>query len=199
MIKVNLENDLKDIVRDYFSQRGITYKDGNKTSDFAANYCEMRIRRIDPVPRHVHFSDELNDTLGRLANETDSPEREKAREAWSTVFRLWHLFTTGGEVTPYLSKRVKDATKSDPLLWDYGMHHFHLRGGVEESGFMKRSDYLLFAIVADDAVFFVDIRKHRDPKNLQWVRQDLLRIVHSNWPDVTKPYVLRGSARGCFG
>ena len=55
-----------------------------------------------------------------------------------------------------------------------------------------RSDYLLFAIVAGDDAFFVDVRKHRDPDDLQWVRQDLLKIVHTNWPEITDARVLRG-------
>ena len=38
----------------------------------------------------------------------------------------------------------------------------------------------------------MDVRKHRDPQNLQWVRQDLLWIVSSNWPEVANRYILRG-------
>ena len=130
--KVNFRLDLADIIRNYFSQKCIVYKDGGKAEDLAARYCEMRIRHVDPAPRNVHFSSDVNDTLGGLATETDSQEREKALDAWHTVFRLWHLFTSGGDLTPYLSKDIKDATSKDRLLWDYGMHHFHLRSGVEE-------------------------------------------------------------------
>ena len=189
---MDFQRDLIDIVRDYFSQRDISYEGLDKAEDFAARYCEMRIRRIDPAPRHVHFSSELYETLGRLANETDSREREKASDAWKTVFRLWHLFTSGGTVPPYLGRSIQNATSCDGLLWDYGMHHFHLRSGVEYSGFIKRSDYLLFAMVSDKDVFFVDVRKHRDPQKLQWVRQDLLKIVHANRPEITNAHVLHG-------
>lgn len=38
----------------------------------------------------------------------------------------------------------------------------------------------------------MDIRKHSDPQNLQWVRQDLLQIVFSNWPEIANRYILRG-------
>ena len=152
----------------------------------------MRIRRIEPAPRDVHFSNELNYTLGGLVHETESRERGKALEAWNTVFRLWRLFTSGGDLTPYLSRGIKDATSRDGLLWDYGMHHFHLSSGVEDSGFVRRSDYLLFAIVANYDAFFVDVIKHRDPENLQWVRQDLLKIVDTNWPEITNAHALLG-------
>ena len=194
MTKVNFRRDLIDIVRSYFSQNCISYTDGNTAEKLAARYYEMRIRHIDPAPRHVHFSRELNDTLGGLANETNSQERGKALEAWNTVFRLRHLFTSGSDLTPYLSKGIKDATSRDGLLWDYGMHHFHLRRGAEGSGFIRRSDYLLFAVVADNDAFFVDVRKHRDPQDLQWVKQDLLKIVHAHWPEITNDHVLHGVA-----
>ena len=129
----------------------------------------------------MHFASQLHDTLGRLADESNPQERVKALDAWRTVFRLRHLFTSGGDLTPYLSRGIKDATSRDGLLWDYGMHHFHLSSRVEKSGLIS-GHYLLFAIVTDDRTFF-DVRKHRDPQDLQWVRQDLLEIVHTNWAD----------------
>ena len=191
MSEVKFRDDLVDIIESFFLSRCISYGEGSQVEDLAASYCEMRIRHIEPKPRHVSFSNELNETLGRLANETNAEGREKAMKAWGAVFRLWHLFTIGGDVTPYLSKGIKDATSRDCLLWDFGMHHFHLGGYLKGSGFAKRSDYLLFAIVGDENVFFVDVRKHSDPHNLQWVRQDLVEIVHLNWPAITDARVLR--------
>ena len=74
------------------------------------------------------------------------------------------------------------------------MHHFHLSQNPEDLEFVERSYYLLFAIVGDGDVFFVDVRPHHDPEELQWVRQDLLQIVHSNWPEITESRVLHGVA-----
>ena len=189
---MNLCNDLKNIVRTYLSEKSISYKDEDNAEDLAALYCEMRIRHIGPAPRSVHFSSELHNTLGSLPNETDPQEREKALDAWGTVFRLRYVFTNGGDLAPYLSGGIKDARSPDGLLWDYGMHHFHLSSSVGKSGFVRRSDYLLFAIVTHDHAFFVDVRKHRDPQNLQWVRQDLLTVVHANWPEITSMFALHG-------
>ena len=192
MPQVNLRDDLKDIIGTYFSEKSVRCRAEDKADDLATRYCEMRIRHIDPLPRTVHFASQLHDTLGRLADESNPQERVKALDAWRTVFRLRHLFTSGGDLTPYLSRGIKDATSRDGLLWDYGMHHFHLSSRVEKSGLIRRSDYLLFAIVTDDRTFFVDVRKHRDPQDLQWVRQDLLEIVHTNWAEITGALVLRG-------
>lgn len=186
---MNFHRDLVDIVRSYFLEKGISYDEADKVEDLAARYCEMRIRNIVPVPRQVHFSKEIHRTLGDLANGT---EGQGDRVAWNTVFRLRLLFTNGEDLTPYLSKNIKDASSTDGLLWDYGMHHFHLGSAVEESGFIQRSDYLLFAIVSDHDAFFVDVRKHSDRHNLQWVRQDLLKTVDANWPELSNYHALRG-------
>ena len=97
---------------------------------------------------------------------------------------------------PFLSEQVNNTEPKNPdgLLWDYGMHHLHLSRKEGKRGFVKRSDWLLFAIVADQDVFFVDVRKHKDPERqgFEWVRQDLLDIVHNNWPELTESRLLHG-------
>lgn len=194
---MNFKTDLIDIVKYYFSAEGICYENKGDANEFAARYFEMRCRRIVTRPRVVHFSDEIQNSLGKLARETDENIKEKALNAWRAVFRIRNLFENGCPVVSYLSKSVTDsripAKIPDGLLWDYGMHHFHLSNEqLDKSGFVDRSDYLLFAIVTEEHTYFVDIRKHRDPEKLQWVRQDLLKIVHSNWPDLIASSVLQG-------
>ena len=190
---MDFETDLVNIVINYFHSEDICYDaDITDTSHYAALYCEMCIRRIVPKPRRVHFSNELNDSLGELARKSKVDRCESANEAWQAVFRIRSHFVQGDRVTPYLSRNTSDSTFKDGLLWDYGMHNFYLSTQLVRPGLIKRSAYLLFAIVTDEDVFFVDVRKHRDPQNLQWVKQDLLWIVSSNWPEVANKYILRG-------
>ena len=75
----------------------------------------MRIRRIEPVARKVHFSEEIHDSLGDLARNNDPKRREKTLEARATVFYLRHLFESGGNVMPHLTKSVNDTEKPDGL------------------------------------------------------------------------------------
>ena len=189
---MNFRRDLINIVKHYFATEGISFVDKGDARDFATRYCEMRIRRIEPNPRYVHFSREIHDSLGGLAQESDKESGDTAIEAWHTVFYLRQLFVSGDRVLSHLSRGVENTATKDGLLWDYGMHHFHLNRKLEDSGYVERSDYLLFAIVADTEVYFVDVRSHHDPDNLLWVRQDLLRIVYVNWPELTDTRVLHG-------
>lgn len=189
---VNFDNDLRDIIEGWFASEGIRYNGSDDLSRLVVRYLEMRIRRIPSVPRKVHFSNEIHDSLGKLAREMDPARRDRALEAWGTTFYLWHLFVEGEPVIPFLSERVQDARTRDPLLWDWGIHHLHLRRELGNSGFVKRSDYLLFAVVTDAEAFFVDVRPHTDPEGLLWFRQDLVSIVHSNWPELIDLNVLHG-------
>lgn len=116
----------------------------------------------------------------------------QAGDAWGAVFLIRSLLAEGENVTRFLSKKVNSLKFGDGLLWDYGIHHLHLSKEVEESGFVKRSDYLLFAIVTQEDAYFVDVRLHPKRGDLGWVRQDLLEIVHSNWPELVEAKVLRG-------
>ena len=187
-------SDLTLAIVSEFRHQGISSPECADPGHLACRYREMRIRRIEPVPRKVHFSEEFHDSLGNLARYTDPKGQGKALEAWKTVFYLRHLFESGNTVMPYLSKEVNNTepTKSDGLLWDYAMHHLHLSRNDDKDGFVKRSDWLLFVVVSDQDVFFVDVRPHKDPEEFQWVRQDLLDIVHNNWPELTESRVLHG-------
>ena len=191
---MDLLADLEVAIVSEFGHQGISFPENADLKHLASRYLEMRIRRIEPVPRQVHFSEEIHDSLGKLSRETNPEVREEALEAWRTLFYLCHLFESGNTVMPYLSKQVNDTEpkKSDGLLWDYAMHHLHLSRNDDKDGFVKRADWLLFVIVSDRDVFFVDVRSHRDPENFQWVRQDLLDIVHDNWPELTESRLLHG-------
>ena len=191
---MDFRSDLYHAIISEFARLGISHPEHANLAGLATRYLEMRIRRIEPVPRQVYFSDEIHDSLGSLAHNTDPKYREQASEAWGTVFYLHHLFEHGKTVMPHLSKGVNDTDpkKPDGLLWDYAMHHLHLSRVVGKGGFVRRSHWLLYAIVADQDVFFVDVRPHTDPEGLQWVRQDLLTIVHRNWPELTESRLLPG-------
>ena len=184
---MNLLNDLADIIKSEFAEQGIRSPEGADIRTLTSRWLEMRIRRIEPVPRAVYLSDEIHHSLGRLASSRDA----KKLEAWGTVFYLRHAFQQGCSVISFLTNRVDDTEKTDGLLWDYGIHHLHLGRKTVKDGFVERTDQLLFAIVSDEAAYFVDVRPHRD-QGFEWVRQDLLVIVHRNWPALIEDRVLHG-------
>ena len=108
------------------------------------------------------------------------------------VFGLRQHLVDGVNVNAFLSKSIGKAEGWDGLLWSYGMHHFHLGRETGKDGFVKRSKHLLFAIVAPTDAYFVDVRPHPPKDGIGWVSQELLEIVHSNWPELIEEKVLHG-------
>ena len=199
---MNFEADLERIVKSQFDMHGIVYDDTMDIRDLATCFLEMTNRRISRCRRNVVFSDEIHSSIGALlqATERSAEEQARARDAWWAVYLLRQQLANGDNVNGFLSKNILHATgrqSRDGLLWDYGMHHFHLSKETDDSRFALRSDYLLFAIVAENTAYFVDVMPHRDPQGLQWVRQDLLKIVHSNWPELIERNVLHGVSGTC--
>ncbi len=190
---MSFESDLADIVKQQFKKVGIRYDKTMNVRALTARYFEMLNRRITTIPRTVHFSKEIHDSLGTLRRKADTEQSEKAAEAWGALFLIRHLLTEGKNVNGFLSRGIgwaKGKKSVDKMLWDFGMHHLHLRKKFRD-GFVERSDYLLFAVVAQGDAYFVDVRPH-NLGGLEWVQQDLLKIMHSNWPELVDSKILRG-------
>ena len=92
----------------------------------------------------------------------------------------------GDDINPNLSKRLLSAEYEDLLLNDWGIHHFHL-GDTKVRGFVERTGPLLFAYVAQDAVYCIAVRDHQ-----AFSEKALLAILHENWPDVLARFRMRG-------
>ena len=160
--------------------------------DLVARYIEMVNRRIPAVPRTVLFSQEIQGTLRSLRRKYAKRGSEDAIEAYRTVGHICSLFNEGKSVTEFLTKNVRRVRSRDGLLWDFGMHHFHLARRIERGGFVERSSYLLYAIVNDESAFFVDVRPHPERGSRAWSRQDLRDIVHNNWPELLEARIVHG-------
>ena len=187
---MSLLSDLSRLIEDQLDKNSISYDRSMPLDRLVARYFEMNVRQVQPVPRQVHFSDRIHPSLGELSRQgRDDPSAENA---WGAVFRLRQLLVAGANVNGFLSTRIRRATVRDGLLWHYGMHHFHLASEMDAHGFVKRSDHLLFAIVAPEDAYFVDVRPHPPKGSIEWSSQELLHIVHSNWPHLIEANVLRG-------
>ena len=139
-----------------------TNYDGNRDASYlAARYLEMLNRRIVPIPRQVLFSKEIHDSLGNLTRETKAKLRKTPAEAWGSVFLIRHLLAEGENVNGFLSKSIDSATGERSKTGFCGISActtFTSASKLKASGFVKRSDYLLFAIINQENAYFVDVR-----------------------------------------
>ena len=72
---MSLENDLSRLIRDQFDKNKISYKRSMCLERLTARYLEMATRRIQPVPRDVHFNNDATLTsvvLDRLLHHAET-------------------------------------------------------------------------------------------------------------------------------
>ncbi len=190
---VSLSSDLLRLIREELDRNGISYCRSLSVHRLAVRYYELLSRQIQPCRRAVHFSREIHASLDELARK--GRNEQVAGDAWQAAFRLHKFLEDGKNVNGFLSRNILHATgkaSRDGLLFHYGIHHLHLSNETDADGFVKRSDYLLFAVVKPEDVFFVDVRRHPARGSAGWASQELLRIVHANWPELTERLAVRG-------
>src|SRR5258708_299506 len=132
-------------------------------------------RGIEPRPRPVFKSRDLE---RRILN----------ADHHQAIDQILAASLAGKNLNPYLSRKLLDATYSDPLLNDWGIHHLHLGLSVESDGFVERDDSLLFAVVRDDGLYLLDTLAHG-----AWTDNSLVEIIHTNWPELIASYKAPGA------
>ena len=153
--------------------------------DNLLTYYNWNNRLIYPKPREILYSKEIK----------ENALFERFEESISNIH---DLFEKGKDLTPYLSKGFRDSpvvdnptssTKDkDLLLNDWGIHHLHLGDILEQSGFIKRENELLFIKVKTNKVFFIDILTHDNFSD-----KHILSIIDNNWPDIIDLFRLRNA------
>lgn len=141
------------------------------------NYWNATNRRIPVRPRHVRWSKEL-----RTCEPTLAPEARSALAA------IEQESSDGEDLNRRYSESLKKLQYNDLMHHDWGIHHLHLGLVVGKDGFfVERTSDLLFVLVRDDDLYLVDVRPHG-----AWTDEDLVHIIHTNWPHTIAQFQLRG-------
>lgn len=99
----------------------------------------------------------------------------------------------GRNLNRYISDRIMQAEVTDDLLNDWNISHFHLTRRFRGDGFAKRSDYQIFAWVTDECVYMIQIYAHNE--KYLYSKQEMLKIVENNWPELLEPHRIKGCTR----
>lgn len=76
------------------------------------------------------------------------------------------------------------------MLIDWGIHHLHL--GTERitkgktMGLFQGHKEILFVFFTNDTAYIIGVFDHSS-----WTKQDVLQIVHDNWPHLLEPWKLK--------
>lgn len=150
---------------------GLGYEIGSMQEDRATviAYLGACRRRVPVRPRRV-----------LRARTFDCPP--EYREGLADVHEAVRI---GRDLTPYLSKGVKNLGRPDRMLDHWGIHHLHL-GRHRSDDFVERTEQLLYCRFDYENVYFICVAGHGD-----WSSQHMIKILHENWPDSIKQYRLR--------
>jgi hypothetical protein len=169
-ITCDLYSDWIKAIRREFTNQGYAHE-GLSDQDCAIQWQSWNRRLIPTRARTIERADTFS----------CPPEHKKGLDS------LESAFANGNEIRPWQSKLVEKISYEDGLLNDFGVFHFHLGETVDNSGYIKRTGPLLFAIVRYSTVYEIGIYNHGD-----WYEFDILNIIDRNWPYLLDPVTLKG-------
>lgn len=164
---------------------GMGYKSVSSSDpqELCIQYLNALFRRVDPRPRKFHQSTELKVPPDLLAGYESLKEK----------------IEKGQELTPHLSGLLEDIDFNDPLLNAWKIHHFHLgtKPHPKNPNLVERSGPILLGMVQENDFYAIDIIEHGSKGNPEvFYEQDLIEILHNNWPTMMDRYRINGKAAG---
>ena len=111
------------------------------------------------------------------------------------ISNLERKIAKGDSLVPHLSKFVfviDQARNNDPMLNEWSIHHFHIPSSDGNGAFVTRSNDLLFAIVTNEQLIFLDIQPHSDNTGTYepWVDVQIIEKIEEHYPELLKPHYL---------
>lgn len=166
-IEINLWNDYIALLRNHLNSSGFVIYGKMSDEDVFISLFNWQKRKVLPVRRDIYKSREFN-CPAHFSN---------------ALTNIIDRITTGKDITPYLSKNITMLNYSDSMLNDWGIHHLHLGDKTDSTNFIERSGQLLFVKFTDKSAYLVNIYSHG-----AWAKQDIVEIIHNNWPEIIAPY-----------
>lgn len=177
-IKMDFVSDLPKIAKDVLDSYGVKYSNIKDERELVEMFVNLQLKLIYPIPRKVIKSKKIK----------NFPFSDKIQNA---LANLEEKFLNGIDVNAHLSKKILEGKFTDYLLADWNIYHLHLNlGPLDEKGFIRRSDYILFLTIYKDVAYFVDVRPHGE--EYVFAQKELLQIIADEWPWIIEVYRIKG-------
>lgn len=170
-VTVNLYQDWIEILRSELTSFGYDVSRLPSDKDVSHTFLNLQKRLVRPKPRLV-----------LRAAEFFCPT-----ELQSGLHMVEQKISSGADLLPHLSTRIRNHDYNDPMLNDWGIHHLHLGTTMRGDGFMARTGLLLFARFDESAAYLLGVLEHG-----VWSRQEFVHVLHRNWPNSIAMYKLNG-------
>jgi hypothetical protein len=164
-------DDLRQMLCERLQGHGYTVESALSTEALLHNWMKIQRRHIEPKKRQVFWSTELRARLS-------------IAPMWLTqaLVRIEKAVEAGDQLAPFLSRDLPKSRafkKNDGMLDDFGIHHFHMGEGFEKNGLVAGRSELLYAVVTDEAVHFIEMFEHAS-----FWDEESFRIAQRNWPQL---------------
>lgn len=154
-------------------------------------WADFRLRYVELMPRPVAFSHKF-------------PMQNLPASAQQGLARLVERFRHGEDVNPYQGRGLtmrndtsgaSRHTRTDLLLADWGVLHFHLSDEAIPSGryYCRPSDYLALCLVGSNVAAIIDVIRHPDRRG--FADPGIFETIARSWP----AYVEQFRAKGAIG
>jgi hypothetical protein len=169
-IRIDLYGDWIEMLKSDLIANGYSISSDSTPDNICHRYFNVKRRLIEPVPRSILLSSEFTCPQEQLAG-LDLVKKKIA---------------SGEDLKPHLSEQINNTDYDDGMLNDWGIYHLHLGILLQNNGFIERTGPLLYARFTHDSAYLINIYPHG-----KWALQDLMKIVHHNWPELLLPYSLK--------
>lgn len=182
------EDNVQELAEQLISAFGLKHKQPSGTSldDPLLRWVDFRLRSIEPKARQIVKSNRFPAQLPAAA--------------LKALGEMEQRIVSGVDLNPYLSKTVvKNDTsanvtqrRTDGMWADWGIHHLHLseKPAGAHQRFAVRSGWLLFVMVYENAIAFIDVRSH-DESDL-WTQEEMVKTFIDSWPEQADRFRING-------
>lgn len=162
-IRIDLYGDWIEMLKKDLIANGLSISSDCAPDNICHQYFNVKRRLIEPVPRDILLSAEFTCPQEQVAG-LDLVKRK---------------ISAGEDLKPYLSEQINNSDYDDGMLNDWGIHHLHLGMALQSNGFIERTGPLLYVRFTRDSAYLINVFPHGN-----WALQDLLKIIHHNWPEL---------------
>lgn len=176
--------DIADYVKQKAHSESIDIDGSLNPDDVILTYLRTRNKKFSNKERQVLISQELKDKMSSLSfmdKYGNVVDEQEGRKVCDLINRFVVKFQDGEDITNHSSKTIFSSNE-DFILNNWNLRHLHLSDvdtAVDKIAMSSnRSSWLLFYILTEDYVYFVDVVFH--PKGAGFTAYRFLEIIQQN-------------------
>lgn len=183
LLEEKIMHDIAEHLKSVMTNKKIAFSPDIDDAGTVLAYMNALGKRILRKQRKVVFSKELKCKIdgSEFLRNSQVLSVDEAQDITNLIIHFQNLFENGEDINNHLSTQIFSSKRQDILFNTWNIKHIHLNVDEAKSkSAMKknRSDFLLFCVVEDEVVYFLDVRHH--PNSAEFSSYSFLEIAFNN-------------------